>query len=239
MEQMPLFEELRDSPSKLFQWPDDQKNRRQRIFTAGKILFHQGSKPDQIYEVVTGTLKLSRVTENGGHIILGFPTSGAIIGLGNLKEYQYTAETLTPAKLLSTRHLVFQKDVLQNMSSGKKLMQWIDWQEDIALSHISVLAMHHPVSRIAAFLLKFVQQQGAHGDPVEIQLPMTQRDIAGYLAIAPETYSRIMKKLRENGILRSKGHGRNGNQIEIMDMGRLARFADGETFSVTRGDQSK
>lgn len=230
MEQMPLFEELRDSPSRLFQWPDDQKNRRQRIFTAGKILFHQGSKPDQIYEVVTGTLKLSRVTENGGHIILGFPTSGAIIGLGNLKEYQYTAETLTPTKLLSTRHLIFQKNILQNMSNGKKLLQWIDMQEDIALSHISVLAMHHPVSRVAAFLLKIVKQQDANKDPIEIQLPMTQRDIAGYLAIAPETYSRIIKRLRENGILRSKGHGRNRNWIVILDMARLAQIADGETI---------
>ncbi len=230
MEQIPLFENLQDSRGKLLPWSRDQKDRRQRSVTAGEVLFHQGSKPEHIYEVVTGTLKLSRVTENGRHIVLGFPSSGAIIGLTGSKEYQYTAETLTPAKLLSTRHLLFQKNILQNLGNGKKLLQWIDRQEDIALDHISVLAMHHPVSRIAAFLMNIASQQGGNQDPIEIQLAMTQRDIAAYLAIAPETYSRIMKKLREGAIVRAKGQGRNGNLVEIADMARLALIAEGGTI---------
>lgn len=225
-----LFENLQDSRDKLLPWSRDQKDRRQRSVTAGEVLFHQGGKPEHIYEVVTGTLKLSRVTENGRHIVLGFPSSGAIIGLTGSKEYQYTAETLTPTKLLSTRHLLFQKDILQNLGNGKKLLQWIDRQEDVALDHISVLAMHHPVSRIAAFLVNIARQQGGNQDPIEIQLAMTQRDIAAYLAIAPETYSRIIKKLREGGIVRAKGQGRNGNLVEIADMARLALIADGGTI---------
>lgn len=227
MEQIPLFDDLQDSQGTLLSWSREQKDHRQRNVAAGEVLFHQGGRPEHIYEVVTGTLKLSRVTENGRHIILGFPSSGAIIGLTGAQDYRFTAETLTPAKLISTRHMLFQKAMLQNIANGKKLMQWIDKQEDITLDHISVLAMHQPVSRIAAFLSNIARQQGADQAPTEIQIAMTQRDIACYLAIAPETYSRIIKKLRENGILRSKGPGRIGNMVEISDMARLDQIADG------------
>ncbi|WP_417622499.1 Crp/Fnr family transcriptional regulator [Parasphingorhabdus sp.] len=230
MEQFGLFDNPTDWPDKLFRWREGRPDELVRDVQAGQILCHQGSAAEYLFELVSGTIRLSTVTEDGRNIVLGFPSSGAIVGLTGASEYTYSAKTITAVKLRSIGRVRFYREVMQNKQARERLIRWIATQEADAQQHISMLAMAHPSSRIAAFLIKMADRQNADvgGRPVTIDLPMTQRDIAAHLAIAPETYSRIIRKLREAGLVQAKRLGKDNNSIEIYDIEQLNDIAGGQ-----------
>lgn len=51
--------------------------------------------------------------------------------------------------------------------------------------------------------------------------------IATYLAIAPETCSRTMKKLREDEIIEARGRSGEGKLLKILNLERLNEVANG------------
>jgi len=226
--QMMLFDKWVDGSSDLLQWPLDARNWIDRDVAAGQTIFRQGGKPECLFEIISGTLKLSQVTEDGRQIILGFPTSGKLVGLSGGKEYRYAAETLTPTRLRLVRWTVFYRQLLQDRSAREKLLGWIDAQEEMMHDHIAMLALRSPLPKLATFLLGQISQQrkGPGTESLTIDLPMTQRDIANYLEIAPETCSRIMKKLRDDGIIAARARSGSGQILKIVDRKRLGNFAN-------------
>jgi CRP/FNR family transcriptional regulator, dissimilatory nitrate respiration regulator len=71
-------------------------------------------------------------------------------------------------------------------------------------------------NRIAAYLLEQVQQS----DKLSIQLPDRKQAIASRLSVAPETFSRTLRQMQEDGIIRVSGY-----QIEVIDMKGLRQIA--------------
>jgi CRP/FNR family transcriptional regulator len=76
--------------------------------------------------------------------------------------------------------------------------------------------------RVAAFLAELTHRLGARvGDGWQVELTLTRQDIADYLGLKPETVSRILGKLRRDGILRVNARAR----LDIPDLAALeARF---------------
>jgi CRP/FNR family transcriptional regulator len=223
-----LFDKWVDGSSSLFRWPSDGRNWTARDVPAGRAIFRQGGKPECLFDIISGTLKLSQVSEDGRQIILGFPSSGELVGLTGGKEYRYAAETLTPTRLRLIRWTAFYRQLLQDRAAREKLLGWIDAQEEMTHEHIAMLALQSPLAKLAAFLLRQIsrQKRGSGTDHVIIDLPMTQRDIATYLEIAPETCSRAMKKLREERIIAARNRNGNRQLLEILDRKRLNDFAN-------------
>ena len=227
-EQMMLFDSWVEGSSRLFPWPSEGHDWTDRDVAAGRTIFRQGGKPECLFEIVSGTLKLSQVTEDGRQIILGFPSTGDLVGLTGGKEYRYAAETLTPTRLRLIRWTAFYRQLLQERPAREKLLRWLDSQEEMTHEHIAMLGLPSPLSKLATFLLRQIyrQRRGPGLENVIIDLPMTQRDIATYLEIAPETCSRTMKKLRGDGIIAARDRFANRQLLEILDWKRLNDFTN-------------
>ncbi len=59
---------------------------------------------------------------------------------------------------------------------------------------------------------------GKQGDvPMEIELPMSKKDLASYLGTTPETISRKLADLENEGCIKQK----SGRKIEILDLDGL------------------
>ncbi|WP_197460152.1 Crp/Fnr family transcriptional regulator [Sphingorhabdus sp. M41] len=196
---------------------------------AGQTVIRQGGKPECLFEIISGTLKLSQVTEDGRQIIVGFPSSGETVGLTGGEENHYAAETLTMTRLRPVRWKTFYEQLLQSRPAREKLLRWFDAQNKMLQDHIAVLSLQSPMSKLAAFLLKQISQRSKNtgDDEVIIDLSMTQRDIATYLAIAPETCSRTMKKFRDDGIIEAMGRSGEGKLVKIRNQERLNEAANG------------
>lgn len=229
IQQAMLFDELINNSANNCRWPNDTHDRTVYSVESGQTVIRQGGKPDGLFEIISGTLKLSQVTEDGRQIIVGFPSSGESVGLTGGDEYRYAAETLTMTRLRPIRGKAFYEQSLMSRPAREKLLRWIDTQEKMLLDHIAVLSLQSPTSKLAAFLLKQMLQQskGSAREEMIIDLPMTQRDIATYLAIAPETCSRTMKRFRDDGIVEPRGRSRERKLLKISNRERLNEAANG------------
>jgi CRP/FNR family nitrogen fixation transcriptional regulator len=72
---------------------------------------------------------------------------------------------------------------------------------------------------MAALLLDLAERQG---DGKLVHLPMQRNDIADYLGITFETVSRILRVLKDQGVIRL----RSISDIEILDLAALEDMCD-------------
>jgi CRP/FNR family transcriptional regulator len=85
---------------------------------------------------------------------------------------------------------------------------------------VESLALKEIPERLAAFILHTLELSG-RGEARDLTLDITQRELAKILGATPETLSRVMKRLGEDGILSLKGRS-----IQIHDRSELERLAD-------------
>ena len=229
LQQAMLFDKMMEGATNLFDWPYDKVDRKAYNVAAGHMVLRQGGKPECFFKIVSGTMKLSQVTEDGRQIIVGFASSGDFVGLTGAKEYRYAAETLTMTRLLSISYKTFYEQLPQNRAARETLLGWFDAQEKMVQDHMAILSLQSPLAKLAAFLLKQISRQtrsAGHDDAI-IDLPMTQKDIATYLSIAPETCSRTMKRLRDDKIIEAIGRSGEGKLLKILDREQLKEIANG------------
>jgi CRP/FNR family transcriptional regulator len=78
--------------------------------------------------------------------------------------------------------------------------------------------------RVAAFLLALSRRNASAGArPDLIALPMTRTDIGDLLALTIETVSRILSRMRRQGIIDLE----RSHMVRILDIQALARLATG------------
>ena len=86
----------------------------------------------------------------------------------------------------------------------------------------NLLAGDYPADeRLVAFLLGLADRFGSRGfSPNAFRLAMSRTDIANYLRLAPETVSRVLRRLQERRLLEVRGR-----DIELLDRTGLRALA--------------
>ncbi|HOV95528.1 MAG TPA: helix-turn-helix domain-containing protein, partial [Thermomonas sp.] len=75
--------------------------------------------------------------------------------------------------------------------------------------------------RVAAFLLGMSRRLAARGfSATRFQLTMARTDIANYLRLAPETVSRVLRRMQDDGILAV-----DRREVELLDQDRIDALA--------------
>jgi CRP/FNR family nitrogen fixation transcriptional regulator len=80
--------------------------------------------------------------------------------------------------------------------------------------HLIVLRGTRVDERLAAFLCQLSERQD--GESL-VQLPMPRSDIGDYLGVSLETVSRILRRFKDRGIIRTP----DTHSVEILDWQRL------------------
>ena len=87
----------------------------------------------------------------------------------------------------------------------------------LALASQALLHQDAP-ARLAAWLMALCRPAGPEAIHGQVALPMRKRDIASQLAITPETLSRLMRSLADQGVIRVEGY-----TVHVLDIPALAR----------------
>lgn len=185
-----------------------------------EAIYLAGHPAERLYVVATGTVKLTRVTDDGGEVLLDVLGPGGFLGaLPALGEDRFAEDAwaLTPGCLLSLttadvdailhRHPVIARNALSAM--GRRLRQ----AEDTLAGARSATTEE----RILATLLLLVDRLGRDQDGATlIDAPLSRDDLAGLVGCASETVSRVLARLERDGVIRS---GRRW--IAVVDRRRL------------------
>ena len=191
---------------------------------AGTSLFRNGDACAGLFEIVTGTVRLSRLTRGGRRYVTGFGFPGDIVGFGPGGLHTSDCDVLQDAQVIRHR-----PEGLQDQDSDPELqqlllqgaLQQIEGMQD----HCMMLGRNSARDRIAAFLSQLAERLGVPiGRHIQFDLPMPRGDIADYLGLTTETVSRCLTDLRHAKLIAIE----NLYHIVLLRPQHLAALAEGE-----------
>lgn len=182
------------------------------FYAENSVIYAQGAPSGPLYMVEFGAVRICRLTSDGRRQISAFHFAGEVFGFESGPEHHFYAESIDGAGIRVLRPAC--GDGMANSLLPLALRSLTRAQE-----HLLVLGRQNASEKMAAFLLDLAAREET--DSV-IELPMQRNDIADYLGLTFETVSRILRKLKDAGIIRLP----TIKQIEILDFAALADLSE-------------
>jgi len=217
----PLFAGLKEEDLKRIRAIASLRQIRRR-----EILFSDGEEAKGFYVILSGKIKLYKVSPEGKEQILhvvSAPDAFAEAALFLEGSYPAFAEALIDCQLL----LFPKKDFIQFLEKNPQL----SINMIVTLSHylrrfaalIEELSLKEVSSRMAKYLVDLSLRLSKEGrNPKEVELDLTKTQLALKLGTISETLSRTLGKMKAKGIIDVKK-----NKITILNREALEELASG------------
>ena len=171
-----------------------------RSYSEGETIFVQGDIARAVFIVLSGFVKLSRMTPNGTEAvvtIMGRNRSFAEAMVLRGEPYPVTAEAITDSTLLQIDGVRLRQFLLENQEFAIRMLASTFVHLQGLVDQIERLKAHTGVQRVAQFLADLTDLDTG---PCQVRLPYNKRLIAGHLGMQPESLSRAFARLREHGV---------------------------------------
>jgi CRP/FNR family cyclic AMP-dependent transcriptional regulator len=176
---------------------------RERHYPKGAVVFSAGDPGEAAYIVVSGRVKVYRLSPDGTEQLMGIFGPGQPFGLVpalDRSPYPATAETTLDTRVWIIRNEHLQKWMTGNPAFAADLMRVVGHRLRRAQSRVHSLATLSVHQRLAEYLLQQVEDQESGDQPaVRIRLAMTHQELGNYLGASRETVTRALADLRREG----------------------------------------
>ncbi len=171
-------------------------------FHEGEHIFREGDDFNVIAAVRAGTVKTYVLDAAGHQQVLGFHLPGEIIGLSAISQSRFPCSAVALDTVMLCRFSFPKMAMLATRLPGLQAQLFRLLSEDIGKA--SLLAGDFSADeRMAAFLVAMSRRYARRGfSATRLHLTMTRTDIGNYLRLAPETVSRVLKRLQGEGLIR-------------------------------------
>ncbi|MDA8095842.1 MAG: Crp/Fnr family transcriptional regulator [Betaproteobacteria bacterium] len=175
---------------------------RTRECRPGEILFTQGAPCHHFFHVEAGVIKLYRLSPSGEEKVMELigPNhlfAEAVVFMGG--RYPVHAEAVEAARLIAFDSTNFMELLRSNMDLCFRLMSSMSMRMHALINDIDRLTLHSGTERLIQYLLDQLPHDGTA--PPSIRLGVPKQVIASRLGVQPETLSRILARLRNEGLL--------------------------------------
>lgn len=181
----------------------------------GQILFNQAEKVKAFYMVLSGKIKLFRMSADGQEKIIEIVKAGEVFAealmFTDQTDYPVSAAALAETEVLSISSVKFKNMLWDSTDTCLLLLGDMSLRLRRLISEIDKLTLHSGTCRVASYLI----QEMPEGQK-EFKLEIPKNIIAARLSIKPETFSRIIKSLSNKGILSI-----DGNSVIVHDVDTL------------------
>jgi CRP-like cAMP-binding protein len=193
-----------------------------RSFRKGERIFSEGDEGAGFYALLSGRVKISKVSTDGKEQILHLFGPGE--SFGEVSVFTGQGFPADAAAALPTTVLFFPRAAFSSLirsdpalalnmlaQLSQRLRQFAGLIEDLSLKEVP--------GRLAKYLLYLSGRNGGGA----MVLDVSKGQLAALLGTIPETLSRILAKLNRQGLIRSQGA-----QIAILDRRGLEEIAEGK-----------
>jgi CRP/FNR family transcriptional regulator, dissimilatory nitrate respiration regulator len=189
-----------------------------RSFWKGERIFSEGDAGTGFYAVLSGRVKISKVSTEGKEQILHLFGPGESFGEVSVftgQGFPADAAAALPSTVLFFPRAAFSGLIRQDPALALNMLAQLSQRLRQFAGLIEDLSLKEVPGRLAKYLLYL---GGRDGGAVELDLPKGQ--LAALLGTIPETLSRILAKMNRQGLIRSRGA-----QISILDRRALESIA--------------
>lgn len=195
-----------------------------RHFPVGGVLFREGDEATEIFILVSGTVKVSRMLGEGNEVVLSFFFPNDLLGLLENGRYVNSAKALTPVTAYSLPLTALERLLRTNPDLQLHFLTKLSHELREAQQHAITLSRSSARAKILMFLnLLKMHNETPEGPKNRISLPMTRVDIADYTGLTVETVSRNFTRLQREGTI----HLINPHCLEILDEQLLREILPG------------
>lgn len=171
----------------------------------GQLLFAQGETVRYFYLVLQGKIKLYRMSPDGQEKIIEIVPAGEVFAEALMfmdqPYYPVSSAALSATVVVGIDARDFKAMLWDSVDTCLLLLGDMSFRLRKLVHEIDTLTLHSGTCRVASYLL-----QHAPEDQQCFDLDIAKSVIAARLSIKPETFSRIIKNLREQGILSIEGN---------------------------------
>jgi len=186
----------------------------------GESLFEQGDPADRFYLLLGGQMKLYRLSPAGNEKVIEVVTPGSTFAEALMfldrPHYPVGAQALSAAEVISVDAHDFAAMLRESVDTCFLLLGDMSQRLRGLLREIDDLSLHSATCRVAGYILA----QAPEGDG-EFELKVPKQILASRLSVKPETFSRIIRNLSEQGYIRM-----DGNRVRIMQPDAMREVAD-------------
>jgi CRP/FNR family transcriptional regulator len=192
---------------------------------ARDVIFLQGDPSAQVFALVSGAARLTRLLPDGRRAAIGFRFAGDLIGYTPAAEYPFGAEALGDATLCRMDRGHLDLVLRTNPAIERSLLDLCARELAATQDQVMALARFTAEERVATFLVALAGAHAARGRIGRVlDLPGTRADLGDLLGLTLETVSRVISAFRRRGWIAL--HAQSG--VELIEPQQLRALARGE-----------
>lgn len=185
----------------------------------GDTLFHHGQPAERFFFLRTGQVKLFRVSPDGHEKIIEIIRPGqtfaeAVMFVGPHGRYPVSCEAISDCALYALDQRAFLQELADSHEISFGMLASMSRRLHMLVNQIDGLTLQNATYRLVMYLLEQTPRDATA--TTDLQLTTPKNAIASRLAIQPETFSRILGKLRDQGLVAV-----HGNQITLCNLDGL------------------
>jgi len=192
-----------------------------RTFGKGMIIFHKGSPGQTLYIIESGKVRIFIISESGQEISVNIYGPGDAFGeLALLDGLPRSAGAVAMEQTVTfTLH---RDDFLRHLEAhprmARSIIEVLSTRLRYTTTYAESLAFLDVYGRVAAKLLELAERYGVQKEGIEIELRLTQAELATWVGTTRESVNKVLGTFREQGLIEVKGR-----KITILDRERLRK----------------
>jgi CRP/FNR family transcriptional regulator, dissimilatory nitrate respiration regulator len=193
-----------------------------RSYKKNQIIFSEGDEGVGFYVIISGQIKIFKLSPEGKEQILHMMGPEEIFGevpVFTGQGYPAFAEANSNSSLLFFPRSAFIELIKKDPSLSLNMLAVLSWRLRKFAALVEDLSLKEVPGRLAAYLLYLSKRAD---NKAEFDLDISKGQLASILGTIPETLSRILGKMSRQGVISSKG-----SRIRILDRTALEEIAEG------------
>ncbi len=174
-----------------------------RRLAQGEVLFHRADPADAFYFVCEGQIALCVISPTGERKIIEVAQAGTTFAeaVAFMREVRYpvTAEALADTVLIQVPNKPYRDALYSDPDSCMRLLSDVCRRLHARVREIETLTIQNARDRLASYLLDHVVE--STDDEATVRLELPRHVIASRLSMKPETLSRLLRGLVDEGVL--------------------------------------
>lgn len=176
---------------------------RRRSYPSGQTLMFEGDPGDFVVVLLSGRVKVVRVSADGRERVLSIRDHGDVVGELSVLDGEPRVGTVIavePVEALILTADTFRRHLESTPRVAVALLEAISRRFRETTIKRSQLGASDTVGRLAARLVELVDRYGTpHEDGVVIALPLTQEEIGSWAVGSPAGIAKALQTMREHG----------------------------------------
>ena len=187
----------------------------------GETIFFEGDTGQGIYCIESGLVGVRKFDAEGNFVLLFFANSGDTVGYRSLlagEDHKSSAETLEPSTIFFVDQKTVRESLSHNPALGLRFLRRASKDLGDADERILRNVTLSVRAQFIHLLLVFVDRHGTKSDDgfLNLNLPLSRQDLAAMIGTSPESMSRTIRKLEDDGIARFSGRTVHVLKVNIL-----------------------